>query len=299
MNRLSRLPALIIYLSMLNCALVFLFSSLWGNSLFGKVEAGHYYLGNHGVYTEVVHPLYLLSWLQDILFLASLPVGLVALLIYWAGVGSERNDKAMHAIYLGRPFDLVEGLFSLLFDSWRKPDLKFFTPLTSAECLQKLLTLPGWIARDSYKKKPLDLTRGDRHFDISRYLWADWNGWGTPIVLHGRLHATPHGTYLKAWYRLSSTNLLFFSIFAMVGLIDLLSGIEWLLVKIAGASQAAVVDFLGPVRPVWSRGSLVIGALLVILISRHGDLARLVKEVLTTDSLAHPTRSDRDIRQLT
>ncbi len=62
MNRLRRLPELIVYLGMMNF-LLFLLSSLLlgGDGLNGKVEADHYYLGNHGVYTEVIYPIYLLS----------------------------------------------------------------------------------------------------------------------------------------------------------------------------------------------------------------------------------------------
>ena len=46
---------LIVYLGMLNFVLSFLsVLLLGGDGLNGKVEAGHYYLGNHGVYIEIV-----------------------------------------------------------------------------------------------------------------------------------------------------------------------------------------------------------------------------------------------------
>ncbi len=290
---------------MMNFLLFFISSLLLGgDGLNGKIEAGHYYLGNHGDYTEVICPIYLLSRAQGILLFVSWPFVMVAALVSWTGVGSERNDDIMHAIYLGRAFDLVEGFFSLLFDSWRKPDLKLFTRLAPTACIQEILTLPDWIVRDALKRQTLNLTWGGHHFELSRYTWSAWKG-GAPIVLHGRLYSTSHGTYIKAWYRWSTMNLLFLSIFVTFGLMLLLSGFTWLVAEVLGINPTTIVDFLH-LTSLWGwRLSVVIGLLLVIAISarlgrrRRRDLAHLVKEALTTDSLAHPTRSSRDIRQLT
>lgn len=283
MKRLRRLPVLIIYLGFTNF-LVFILSIiiLGGDGLNGKVEAGHYYLGNHGVYTQVIYPIYLLSRVWGILLFVSWPFVMIATLFSWAGNGSERDDNAMRVINLGRAFHIVEGFFSLLFDAWRRPDLEFFTRLTPAECVQELLTLPHWIARDSPHRKPLDLTWGGYHFELSR------RDGDSVIGLHGRLYSTSHGTYIKAWYRLSTTTLLFFSIFVMFGMQLLMTGIAGLIAKVSGDSQFAVSEFSASIWPIWSRVSLVIGLLLLIALSRwwgrhrRRELARLVKEALTT-----------------
>ncbi|CAG0926818.1 hypothetical protein TFLX_00217 [Thermoflexales bacterium] len=306
MKRLRRLPALIMYLGMMNFLLFFISSFLLGgDGLNGKIEAGHYYLGNHGDYTEVIYPVYWFSRAQGILFFISWPFVMVATLIVLGVGGSERNDKTMRATQLGSAYGWLDGIFSLLFDSWRKPNIECFARSTPSECIQELLTLPDWIVRDSLKKKTFNLIWGGQHFDMSQSSSTNWYWRGVSIVLHGHFHSTPHGTYIKAWYRWSALDLLFLSIFAMLGLAIPVAGLEWLIVKVLGVSQVAVVEFFAPIWPIWSRVSIVIGLLLLIKFSswwgRHHqlDLARLVKEALTPDSLAHPTRSSRDIRQLT
>ncbi len=305
MKRLSRLPALIVYLGVMNFLLFIIFTLLLGgDGPNGKIEAGHYYLGSHGTYTEVMYPIYFFSRVQGILFFVSWPFVLVASLMLWGGVGSERDDEVMRAHCLGRAFDLAEGFFSLLFDAWRKPDLEIFTRLSPAACVQEILTLPDWIVRDTLKRRALNLTWGGNHFELSRGNWSAWKG-GAPIVLHGRLCSTSHGTYIKAWYRWSAESLLFFSVFAMFGVAFPLAAIEWLIVPALGISQSAAVEFFAPIWPIWSRLSFVIGLLLLIAFSgwwgrhRRRELALIVKENLTPDSIAHPTPPDRDIRQLT
>ncbi len=302
MKRLRRLPALIFYLGMLNFLLFFISSLLLGgDGLNGKIEAGHYYLGSHGDYTEVILPIYLLSRAQGILFFVSWPFVMIAALLVLGVGGSERNDKTMRATKLGAAYGWVEGVFSFLFDSWRKPDLEIFTRLTSSECIQELLTLPDWIVRDSLKKKSLNLIWGGQHFDMSQSSSPNWYWRGVSIVLHGHLYSTPHGTYIKAWYRWSALDLLFLSIFAMLGLAIPVAGLEWLIVKVLGVGQVAAVEFFTPIWPIWSRISLVLGPLLLIMFSRwwgrrrRRELALIAKENLTPDSLAHPTASSRDI----
>jgi hypothetical protein len=289
MKRLRYLPHLIVYLGMLNFVLFFMATFLvGGNALFGKVEAGQYYLGNHGYYIEVIYPIYLLSLIQGILFLVSVPIILIAMVPSWGADYGEHNDATDYVANLGGVFGWVEGIFSRLFDSWRKPDLECFTRFTASECIQELLTMPSWLVRDTLKKKAYNLIWGGQHFEVS--LSSFWTWRGTPLVLHGRFYSTPHGTYLKAWYRWSTTNLLFLSIFAMFGLQFLVAGLEWSIVRVLGASQTATVEFFTPIWPIWSRVSIVIGLLLLIKLSswwgrqHRRDLARLVKEALTPDS---------------
>ena len=279
------LPRLIVYLGVLNFVLFMVFTFLiGGNALFGKVEAGQYYLGDHDYYFEVIYPVYLLSWAQGILVIISVPIMLIALVLSGGADYGDHDDTTNYVANLGKVFGWTEGIFSRLFDSWRKPDLECFTRFTATECIQELLTAPRWLMRDTLNKKALNLIWGGQLFEAS--LSSFWNGRGAPLVLHGRFYSTPHGTYLKAWYRWSGTNLLFLSIFAMFGLQFVVLGFEWLTVRVLGASQAVTVQFFSPIWPIWSRLSFAIGLLLLIALSswwgrhRRRELAHFVKDVL-------------------
>lgn len=292
MKRLRYLPHLIVYLGILNFVLFFLFTFfLGGNALYGKVEAGRYYFGYQGAYVEVIYPIYLISWVQGILLLVSFPLIMLAAVFSWGANYGDHNNYTEYVANLGKIYGFVEGFFSRLFDSWRQPDLECFTRLTQTECIQEILALPSWLMRDTLKKKALNLMWGGQHFDASLSSTSFWRWRGmVSLVLHGRFYSTPHGTYIKAWYRWSTVGLLFLSVFAMLGLQFSLAGIEWLIVKVLGVSQAAVVEFFSPIWPIWSKASIVIGILLLIWISnwwgrrRRRELAYLVKAALTTPS---------------
>jgi hypothetical protein len=291
MKRLRYLPHLIVYLGMLNFVLFFLsVILLGGDGLNGKVEAGLYYLGNHGAYTEVIYPVYLLSRLWGILFFVSFPLIMLAMILSWGVDYGDHNDSTDYVADLGKIYGFMEGFFSWLFDSWRKPDFECFTRLAQSECIQEVVTLPSWLVRDTLKKKAFNLFWGGQHFEVSLSSSSFWTWRGVSLVLHGHFQSTPHGTYVRAWYRWSTTNLLFLSIFAMFGLQFLLVGLEWLIVKVLGASQSAVVEFFSLIWPIWSKVSIVIGLLLFIAFSswwgrhRRRELAHLVKEALITDS---------------
>jgi integral membrane sensor domain MASE1 len=74
-----------------------------------------------------------------------------------------------------------------------------------------------------------------------------------------------------------------------------------LVAKVSGTDPWVIAEFFTPIWPIWSRVSIVIGALLLVAFSgwwgrhRRRDLARLVKEALTTDSLARPPLPARAI----
>jgi hypothetical protein len=44
---------------------------LGGDALNGKIENGHYYLANHGIYTEVSHTIFIYSKIHAIIFLVT------------------------------------------------------------------------------------------------------------------------------------------------------------------------------------------------------------------------------------
>lgn len=309
MKRLRYLPHLIVYLGMLNFMLFFLsMLLLGGDGLSGKVEAGYYYLGNHGAYTEVIYPVYLLSRLWGIAFFATWPLVMLSALFAWGINHSRKDDDVLRLVNLGGAYGLLEGFFSWLFDAWRKPDLEFFTRLSEADCLAELIAMPTALESTASRSKSLDLTWGGHHFELNHRAWSlfDLNGsWDALTTLHGRFQSTPHGTYVKAWYRFSTFPLLLFSIFAMGILAFPVFGLEWLVAKVIGTDPWVVAEFFSPIWPIWSIVSIVIGLLLLIALSswwgrhRRRELATFVKENLTPDSLAHCPPPNRDIRQLT
>jgi len=74
MNKLRQVIALIIYLAPLNFMLFFgVYLVLGGFSFGGKIEAGHYFVGDHGSYTEVWWPIYAYSWLHGVSVFVSWP----------------------------------------------------------------------------------------------------------------------------------------------------------------------------------------------------------------------------------
>ncbi len=212
----------------------------------------------------------------------------------------------MRAVNLGSAYGLLEGFFSRLFDSWRKPDLEFFTRLTEPECIKKLILMPAWTTPDSFSKEPLNLTWGGHNFELSRYAHRAWRGLPSPLAFHGRFRSTPYGTYVRAWYRLPTMSLLFFSFLSVLAIPYSIAGIFWLIATLLlRMDTATYVETIAPIGRIWVGVFIGIGLLLLIAISaklgrrRRRDLAHLVKEALTTDSSAHPTPPDRDIRQLT
>jgi len=290
-SNLRYLPHLVVYLGILNFILFFLSTLLvGGNALNGTVEAGRYFLGDHGYYVEVIYPVYLLNRLWSILTVVTWPLVIMAGVAAW-GVDHNGPDNApLRVVNLGNAFNLVEGFVSFAFDSWRKPDLEFFTRLTEPNCVTDLITMPPTVIDDNLQgKKLLDVTSGGHHFELGRRSWSLYDTGGTWMsftVLHGRFQSTPHGTYVKAWYRFSTFPLLFLSIFAMGILAFPVFGLEWLVAKVIGTDPWIVAGFFTPIWPIWSRLSLVIGALLLVAFSgwwgRHSnrDLAHLVKNVL-------------------
>ena len=111
--------------------------------------------------------------------------------------------------------DLVEDVFWLLFDSWRKPDIEFFVRLNKQECIGRLSTAlsgkpvlkmdrfrTGYLSGNYfYLFKPQSYVR---HYTY-RY---------NPVylVLFGKLVATGQGTRIRVWHRISTSGLLYLAV---------------------------------------------------------------------------------------
>jgi hypothetical protein len=71
-------------IGIINFALFFVIALLiGGDALNGKVEAGHYYLGNHGKYTEVSFIVYAYSTFHTVSLFFTHPLAMIAGLIYF------------------------------------------------------------------------------------------------------------------------------------------------------------------------------------------------------------------------
>ena len=46
-------------------ALLYVTAQIGGDAINGKIEAGHYFVGNHGVYTEVSRRVWILNYLHN------------------------------------------------------------------------------------------------------------------------------------------------------------------------------------------------------------------------------------------
>ncbi|HRI03081.1 MAG TPA: hypothetical protein PLL77_05010 [Pyrinomonadaceae bacterium] len=71
-KRLQVLLAVVFLSGIINFGLMFALSATYrGDAHNGYVKDGHYFLGDHGKYTEVSYKLYMLSWWQGTIVMAS------------------------------------------------------------------------------------------------------------------------------------------------------------------------------------------------------------------------------------
>ena len=123
MNRVPRGIPLIAYLAFEN-ALLFLVIGLFigGYAMFGKIESGHYYLGHKGYYTDVSALVFTYSRLHEISALVLAPLAVLATLVSRLRSGRRKSQTASGLAVGGRRvFDVAEGFFWRLYDSWRNP----------------------------------------------------------------------------------------------------------------------------------------------------------------------------------
>ena len=218
MNKLRQILFLIVYLATLNFVLFFGSSLvLGGSSLDSKIEAGHYFVGDHGSYTEVWWPIYALSWLQGVSVCVSWPVVMLAML------SLSLSDPCRVRIHLGGLYNGIERFFGRAFDEWRTPSVEFFTRLQPAACLARLeAALTDENLRYYFRRSFVILT-GSTEFDLI----SPSHGLNPLLVLHGKLTPTPQGTYVRAWHRFSMFGTLFLSIFGLLLVYGLLGWLIW------------------------------------------------------------------------
>lgn len=212
-------------IAILNFLLFFVIAWLiGGDAVNGKAEGGHYYLANHGQLTEVSYFVYMYSKLHVYSVFITLPLVVLASLLYWLTGGGSTRPKAQATNvfqpknHFGQVFkallwqvtDLLAGLFWLFFDAWRKPDYEKFVRLSQAECIQALRAAtdqePAW----HDLKQPLWGYFSGNYFYLEKWRYNPYvRDGGLRCVVSGKLSATRVGTYVRAWHRFKTVGIMF------------------------------------------------------------------------------------------
>ena len=202
-----------------------------GDALNGTVENGQYYLGGGGKHTEVNWFVFTYSKLHAISVLITHLLAILASLVYWATGGTITKKAATRTIkepphhpilyrlfvlhsFAWEVLDTIEGVFWQLFDSWRRPDVEFFTRLSKEESLKELFAAFDRDPRRYQLKEPIAGYLYGTHFCLlkqRRYILF-FTGNVVFLTLFGRLVQTPQGTYVRAWHRPTTMSISFFTV---------------------------------------------------------------------------------------
>lgn len=249
MSKLHRACEIVGVVATVNFLLFFVIALIiGGDALNGKEEAGHYYLANHGVLTEVSYFVFTYSKLHAISILITHPLAMIAGIVYGITGGWGRRPRTLTSLPKERPTntllfglhslealywkvsDFVEGIFWTLIDSWRKPDVEFFTKLSKRACIKELQTASN---NDPLLYNVDKLIIGyfsGSHFYLRK--WADnlFVRNVAYLVVAGKFSATPHGTYVRAWHRFATNGILFFTLWfgTVLGGLSWFLGVNWL-----------------------------------------------------------------------
>lgn len=71
---------LIPFVLFMGCSFIAL-TFIGGLPMYAPENAGSYLVGDHGIFVEVSFPIYVFSWLLNIIIIASVPIGLLILLL--------------------------------------------------------------------------------------------------------------------------------------------------------------------------------------------------------------------------
>jgi len=271
LNKVRTVCKVIIYIGFLNFLLFALVSlCLGGDALNGKVENGHYYLANHGRYTEVSYFVFMYSKIHGTSVFITQPLMLVAGFVYWLTGGDEGYLKGItnaierppehplrHGLYIGeailwKAIDFIEGLFGKLLDSWRKPAIEFFTRLSKKECIVKLSEAIDYSSSLVQLERPVGGYLYGTHFCLfKRPAYRTFYRSAGTLVLTGEFVDTSHGTYVRAWHRFSTIVIIFVTLW-LGGIIGFLSVI-------------LALDYVHTARPEVSTDWVIAGTLCVML----------------------------------
>jgi hypothetical protein len=199
-----------------------------GDALSGKVEGSHYYLGNHGQFTETNYFIFWYSKVHAYSLLVTHPLALAAGLLYWVTGGASFRPKSLavdnHATnnilaisksLLWKTADLIGGIFWIILDSWRKPDYELFVRLSKQECIQELQFATDNPPTIYNLEKPLWGYFSGTHFYLQKWSYNPLlrdGGASIRPILSGKFSSTPEGTYIRLWNRFTTFTTLFFTV---------------------------------------------------------------------------------------
>jgi hypothetical protein len=295
-------------IAIVNFLLFFVISLLiGGDGLNGKVENGHYFLGGGGQHTEVSYIVFTYSRFHALSVFITHPLAMLAAAVFWVTGGKvtwkavtktvkepPRHPvlRALHIIesFLWRISDCIEGVFWVLLDSWRKPGVEFFTTFSRKECIVRLSEALDQEPSFYRLKKPVGGYLSGTHFYLLKQ--RQYNIFyrnSVLLTLFGKFVSTPHGTYVRAWHRFSSVNLLFFIVWLGMAITMITAVILGTMYPsppfpLFGGALPMTVAVCGIIPLI-----IVTFALLLIWISsvagkrRNADLAHFLRQVLANE----------------
>jgi len=202
---------------------VFIAIMIGGDAVNGHAENGHYYLANHGQLTEVNYFVFMYSKLHAYSIFITHPLAMLAGFLYWITGGGSVRPKSLAAYphskssllsiiksFLWKVADLIEGVFWIILDSWRKPDYELFVRLSKEECIRELQA--GTDNEPTLYKlnKPLWGYFSGNHFYLQKWNYNPYfRDGGVRPVLAGKFSSTPQGTYIRLWHRFTTIGIFF------------------------------------------------------------------------------------------
>ena len=317
-KRIHKVCIVINWAAFLYLILFFLIALLAGeDALNGKVENGHFYLGRGERGTEVPYIVFMLSEL----YVTGLPImfaiAVLTYLVDWVTGGwkeplslvtNEINQppngpllSAFHKIGLlfWRGCDLIASITWVLFDSWRKPNVEFFTRLSREECIIGLSAAIHCEPSLYHIDRPVVGLVGGTHFCLTKHFYPiERPRWrfrpAQTLVLVGKLSPTKHGTYVRGWHRFASMSILQLTLYSGLALsvlsVPLAYHLDLASVELAGGlgANAALYVVIPPLVVAFLFLWLWIGVLEGR--ARHSDLATLLQLVLKDESTGSDDR---------
>lgn len=307
--------------------------ALGGDALGGKVEEGRYYLGSHGHYTDEVHyVIFLYSKLHNHSVFVSMPLLVLASFIYWITKGRDKEfsttvtskikqppQKAvlygLHIVnlLLWKASDFVEGVFWVLFDSWREPNVEFCTRFSVQECIVKLSEALdyGKFPFDQFDRPIVGSLSGSHFYLFERPSYIPSYGrlhWGSAVILalFGKFSVVSQCTCVRAWHRLPTIGMLLMALFfgtASSALTLLILSSAYSVFVALGIDLTSTATFWALIPSVLFR--MIVPLLIVIFLlssimvsssmgqTQNADLARFLRHVLEDEF------SDSTLREVT
>jgi hypothetical protein len=202
-----------------NFFLFFLISVLiGGDALKGKIEDGQYYFGDGDLARRVTYILFKYHELHSASVIYLTPLVILASFAYWISGGWNEPVKAVTSVARRAPggllsfglyqieslcwrvADFVASVLWVLLDSWREPDVEFFTRLSKRVCIAKMSEMLSSDLPVYYLDRPVSACISGANFCLFKH--PRFHARKMPFsAVVGRFVSTRQGTYVRAWHR--------------------------------------------------------------------------------------------------